>query len=170
MREEIIEITVELMNRSGVKFTIDDIAAELRISKKTVYKYFKGKEELAAAVFDKIISDTIAKQQSILASINTIRYKIKEYLIEYIEIYRLTSSEIFNLYSLSKQLRDGIVLRINDNWCGVEELFEEYFIQQDKLDCNIAIMRIIIEGSYDKIYHEFNRRRIASNCLDIILA
>jgi len=54
MRNRIILTAREKINRYGWrKFTIEDIASELGISKNTVYKYFKTKNEIISAVVDK---------------------------------------------------------------------------------------------------------------------
>ena len=59
MREKILEVTALLIKQYGLrKFTVDEIAAELKISKKTIYKYFMGKDEIIRAYFeDAIASD-----------------------------------------------------------------------------------------------------------------
>ncbi len=37
------------------KFTMDDISYDLKISKKTIYKYFKSKNDLISQYFNEII-------------------------------------------------------------------------------------------------------------------
>jgi TetR/AcrR family transcriptional regulator, cholesterol catabolism regulator len=55
-KQRILEKTHELFNRFGIRsVSMDDIAAQLGISKKTVYQYYSDKEELVAAVFVSII-------------------------------------------------------------------------------------------------------------------
>lgn len=47
MRQRIIEHTLKLVGTTGLrKFTMDAIAAELRMSKRTLYMYFPSKEQL----------------------------------------------------------------------------------------------------------------------------
>ena len=38
-REKILEATLKVFNQKGLKFTMDDIASELSMSKKTIYMY-----------------------------------------------------------------------------------------------------------------------------------
>ena len=53
MRNRIIQTAREKINQCGFrKFTINDIAAELGISKKTVYEYFASKDEIISTVVD----------------------------------------------------------------------------------------------------------------------
>lgn len=53
MREKILEISKDLFLNLGFKsVTMDEIASNLGVSKKTIYKYFKNKTDLVAGVTD----------------------------------------------------------------------------------------------------------------------
>lgn len=52
-KERILVKTNELFNRYGIRsVSMDDIAAQLGMSKKTLYQYYTDKDELVHAVFD----------------------------------------------------------------------------------------------------------------------
>jgi AcrR family transcriptional regulator len=52
-KERILEKAHELFHRYGIRsVSMDDIAAQLGMSKKTVYQYYVDKDELVNAVFD----------------------------------------------------------------------------------------------------------------------
>ena len=51
-KERILIATIKLFNEKGLKFTMDDIAAELKISKKTIYQIFKDKESMFLHMVD----------------------------------------------------------------------------------------------------------------------
>ena len=46
MKEKILEAAIEEFEKKGLKFTMDDIAKNLAISKKTLYAVFQNKEEI----------------------------------------------------------------------------------------------------------------------------
>ena len=46
LRETILEGTIQAFNKKGLKFTMDDIASLLGMSKKTIYTVFRDKESL----------------------------------------------------------------------------------------------------------------------------
>lgn len=53
MKEKILEISKDLFLSLGFKsVTMDEIASNLGVSKKTIYKYFKNKTDLVAGVTD----------------------------------------------------------------------------------------------------------------------
>ncbi len=56
MEERILDKASELIKRFGLrKFTMDEIAGELGISKKTVYKYFESKNQLISEIINRIV-------------------------------------------------------------------------------------------------------------------
>ena len=60
MKERILQKANDLFRRYGVKsITMDEIAAQLGASKKTIYQYFSDKDELVEAV----VRETIAFSQ-----------------------------------------------------------------------------------------------------------
>ncbi|GLG01202.1 putative transcriptional regulatory protein TetR [Alicyclobacillus hesperidum subsp. aegles] len=61
-RQRILEVAYELFNTRGYKgVTISDIAEKLGMSKKTIYQYFSGKEEIASSVIDEVMGRVSAK-------------------------------------------------------------------------------------------------------------
>jgi TetR/AcrR family transcriptional regulator, cholesterol catabolism regulator len=56
-KERILVKSNELFNRYGIRsVSMDDIAAQLGMSKKTLYQYYTDKDELVNAVFDIILN------------------------------------------------------------------------------------------------------------------
>jgi AcrR family transcriptional regulator len=56
MRDRILDAAERLLGRLGYqKMTIDDIAAEAKIGRRTIYLSFSSKEELALATIDRIV-------------------------------------------------------------------------------------------------------------------
>lgn len=52
MRDRILSAVAQLINRYGLKkFTVDEVATTLHISKKTIYQYFSGKDEMIHEYF-----------------------------------------------------------------------------------------------------------------------
>lgn len=67
-KEKILENAEALFNRYGVRsVSMDDIARELSISKKTIYQFFKDKDELVTL----ITKEHIDRERSIMASVRT---------------------------------------------------------------------------------------------------
>lgn len=66
MEQEIIAKAKELFQRYGLRpVTMDDIAKELGVSKKTLYKYFANKEELVSHTVDQVFERVKANMISL---------------------------------------------------------------------------------------------------------
>jgi AcrR family transcriptional regulator len=100
-KDRLLEIAKERFERFGFKkTTMDEIAMDARVSKKTIYENFKNKEDLFAALFMK---EALAARKYVLkelAKYTDPLEKIKEYL--------LISKKYFEKYPfMVKVLQDG---------------------------------------------------------------
>jgi len=85
MKEKIIKGASEMYRRQGVRsVTMDDIARELGISKRTIYEKFKDKDELLEHCIMKYKSDQLEIKQKIISessNVLEIMYKMMYELI-----------------------------------------------------------------------------------------
>ncbi len=65
MKERLITTAAVEMNKRGVKFTIDSLAEQLGISKKTVYQYVASKQELIHLVVATALRDMTEQMNDI---------------------------------------------------------------------------------------------------------
>jgi AcrR family transcriptional regulator len=61
---------VSTSNSGLKKFTVDELAAELHISKKTLYQYFSGKDEMIRGCFEETLG---SDRQSVLDAVGSDR-------------------------------------------------------------------------------------------------
>ena len=62
MRDRILAAAEQLLGRLGYqKMTMDDIAAEARVSRRSIYLHFSGKEEVALGTIDRIVERLIVR-------------------------------------------------------------------------------------------------------------
>ncbi|MDD2620151.1 MAG: TetR/AcrR family transcriptional regulator [Syntrophomonadaceae bacterium] len=67
MKDRVMQITRKEISRFGLRrFTMDDVAAQLGISKKTLYKFFASKSEL---IHDVLISDLQKDKEQFMQAI-----------------------------------------------------------------------------------------------------
>lgn len=83
-KARILEVGAELFMRYGIKsVTMDDLASELSMSKKTIYQYYKDKDEfvyqVAKCEMDKDYCDMLALKSGTADAIEEI-YNISEYI------------------------------------------------------------------------------------------
>jgi AcrR family transcriptional regulator len=74
MQERILNKACELMFQTGVKHvTMDDLATQLGISKKTIYQYYKDKDALVSSVVEfELANHALLCNQSTQAADNAV--------------------------------------------------------------------------------------------------
>lgn len=111
MKEKILDSAANLIQQYGLKkFTVNEIASELRISKKTIYKYFNSKEEIIQEYFEAFIT---SDKDSVLNAINS----DKDFLEK---IYLVVHSN--HQYRLPVNILNEAKLFYPDEWAKIEQL------------------------------------------------
>lgn len=94
-RDKIIEYcSVKFLKDGFYYVTVDQIASELRMSKKTIYKYFSTKDELVEAVAIKMMEDVSTRIEEIITSEN-------DSLTKALMLFEVMA---------------GVVVRFSENW------------------------------------------------------
>lgn len=140
MRDRIIEYSIQRLLLDGLRFSIDDVAKALRISKKTIYRYFPTKEDLAVEIYETYYENAMCQIKTITAA-GTGDAALQLLRIYYQSIY-MSRDEIFNKYALNAKIR-GLA---QSNRERMKICFENTLHQADKT----AIM-IIIDGALQKL-------------------
>lgn len=99
MKNKIIEKSGEMFRQFGYsKVTLSEIATEMGISKKTIYNYFDGKEQLLYAVID-------SSRQKFEENIRLIESKTDDFREMVREILSLTGMRVTELQVFQKDLK-----------------------------------------------------------------
>src|SRR5437764_12745669 len=68
LREAILDATERLLARKGFRqMTMDDIAAESCVSRRTIYLYFPGKEQVAVDSIDRVVRRLLERLRAVAA-------------------------------------------------------------------------------------------------------
>lgn len=84
---KIVNATINIFKEKGVKFTMDDLANNLGVSKRTLYENIDSKETLLNLLVDDIFDSITEKGKEILndATIDNLE-KLKESLLFYLHL------------------------------------------------------------------------------------
>ncbi|MBN3524065.1 TetR/AcrR family transcriptional regulator [Paenibacillus apiarius] len=66
MRERIMKAFMEELQDKGIKFTMDDLARRLGISKRTLYEHFSSKAEVLDTIIEQTLEEGDAKTNEII--------------------------------------------------------------------------------------------------------
>ena len=99
MREKIIDTAIEEFTRNGLKFTMNDVAKALGISKKTIYTVFESKQDVLMAIADRYARDFTDMRQEIEADteLDTLEKLERLFCAIPTKYYNIGLSRIFEL-------------------------------------------------------------------------
>lgn len=138
MKNKIIQASIESIKNEGLRFSVDSLANSLKISKKTVYKYFPDKEALATALYEKFFLE--ASERAVALSRQSTLTAKKELLKLYFECKWMTRGKIFNKYKLNRTIYNYTAEKLDILWKRISADFT-----------NPDTLRIIIDGSFEKL-------------------
>ena len=154
VRKEILDATIALFNRKGLKFTMDDLAAELHRSKKTIYVFFPDKKHLLDEMVDYIF-DSIKASERLIAedpSLDTVE-KIRRVLGAMPEEYR--SVDLRQLYILKEKFPSiyaHVETRLETGWEPTVALIEQGIREGAVRPVSIPVFRTMMQATLEQFF------------------
>lgn len=114
-REIILKIARDLFARYGLKkTTVDDIAAEARIGKATIYYYFKSKQKIFKTVVERelailknAIREAISKEDSPQEQLQAFIFTRISHMQKLVNLYRVTKDIVTELLPDLEKIRES---------------------------------------------------------------
>lgn len=154
LRETILEATLQEFNHKGLKFTMDDIAKRLSVSKKTLYTVFSNKEELFLALVDYLFDSIKESEQRVLNddSLSTVE-KIHAVLGVLPESYReVDFRQLYLLKDKYPKIYKKVELRLETGWERTIALLEEGMAEGCIRPVKIPILKMMLEASLEQFF------------------
>lgn len=151
-RDLIYEATIEEFNEKGIKFTMDDVARRLHISKKTLYNVFKDKEELFLKTIEYGFSAIKISEQEILQDKNLdIAEKIRRIIIVLPDKYRnVDFRKVSGMKEKYPTLFYEVERRIESDWEPTLNLIQQGMQEGRIKKVNPMILKAMIEATMEK--------------------
>lgn len=117
IKQQILEKSEELFMRYGIKsVTMDDLARELGVSKKTLYQYVENKSDLIEQIFQ----NRVAQEKKDMAAIRETSTDAVE------EILRIADYVIAKLRQLSPTTMYDLQKYYRNTWCQMDALHQRH--------------------------------------------
>lgn len=150
LRQRIIVAATELFQSSGLQFTMQEVAAALNISKKTIYTVYPSKESLLLDMIDSLFADIHRKKSEIAAAPNPIEERIKSVIVALPEQYGALDfrrlDELEDKYPAAAQ---RVREHLETNWEPTIALLEEGIAAGRIRPISIPILRQMIVASIE---------------------
>lgn len=154
MKEKILEATVKVFNEKGLKFTMDDIAKELSMSKKTIYTVFSDKSSLFGEMVDYCFDKIKESEAAILndGNLSTVE-KIKRILGVLPESY--ADIDFRQLYLLKDKYPDiyrKVEERLESGWEGTITLLNQGMEEGVIRPVNVILIKTMLEATLEQFF------------------
>ncbi len=143
MKNKIIEESITNLQQEGLRFSVDTLAERLKVSKKTIYKYFPTKEVLAYAIYEKFYRDLNDKITNILQQQE--ESLTEQLLFCYFDSAKMIRKEIFNKYCLNNIIGDFATQHHTEICNTIESEICNGLSHEE-----IRIYQLIIDGAFDR--------------------
>ncbi len=154
LQEEILNAATELFKVKGLKFTMQDVADEMHIAKKTIYKLYPSKEELLMDLAVKGFEKIQEHKRRILESDLGMKEKIATVLIAMPEKYRtIDFRKLKGIEQKYPEIWKEISRNLDSEWEPIYELLEEGKRQGKVRDVKLPVLRQMITASIDSFLY-----------------
>ncbi len=154
LRESILEGTMQAFNEKGLKFTMDDIASQLGISKKTIYTVFKDKDSLIYEMVDYCFDTIKESEQNILKNfgLSTVE-KIKAILGVLPDSYKdIDFGQLYLLKDKYPRTYKKVEKRLETGWETTIALIELGIKEGVIRDIKIPILKTMMEATLEQFF------------------
>lgn len=153
-REEILEGTLQAFHQKGLKFTMDDVAKILQMSKKTIYTVFHDKEELFLAMVDYLFDGIKESEQQVLKNENlSTLAKIRTILGVMPEGYKdVDFRQLYLLKDKYPAIYRQVELRLETGWEATIALIEQGVAEGVVRPIQIPILKLMLEAALEQFF------------------
>lgn len=154
LKEEILKGTIQIFNEKGLKFTMDDIAERLKISKKTLYKVFDDKEDLFLTMVDYMFDTIKESEREVIEdeNLSTVE-KIHKILGVLPEGYKdIDLRQLYLLKDKYPKIYKQVEIRLETGWEMTIELIEQGITEGCIQPIKIPILKMMLEASVEQFF------------------
>ena len=156
LRGRILDEAAKQFDRKGIKFTMDDLAHALGMSKKTIYTVFEDKRSIMTQTIDRFFDDALIEEEMIL---NDETLSVPEQLRQIIGRVpeRYTQNDLSQLYVLKEKYpsvyRHWKFCREN-YWEGVAQLLEKGIQEGSIRPVSLPILKTMFQATVEQFFQK----------------
>lgn len=153
-KEKILEATIKVFNRKGLKFTMDDIASELSMSKKTIYTVFRDKESMFFAMVDYCFDKIKESESELLSddSLSTVE-KIRGVLAVLPSGYKdVDFRQLYTLKDKYPNTYSRVEERLETGWEKTIALINQGIEEGSIRPVNVNLLKSMLEATIEQFF------------------
>ena len=154
VREQILDATIHVFNKKGMKFTMDDVARELGMSKKTIYTVFADKQELVYDMVDYCFDSIKESEARVMrnAGLTTLE-KIQGIMGVLPEGYKeIDFSQLYILKDKYPRIYSRVEERLESGWDSTMELLQRGMDEGVIRRVDKALVKVMFEATLEQFF------------------
>lgn len=165
IKTEVMRSCIRLFNAKGLKFTMDDVATDCHISKKTMYVIFKDKEEMFLAVVDYLFDGIKMSEALVLGddSLTTVE-KIRKIMGVMPESYKeMDFGRFYVLKDKYPSIYAKVAERLETGWETTLDLLEKGQKEGVVRPVDISLVKLMFEATLEQFFRSDYISRSSNN-------
>ena len=138
LKGDILEATIQAFQKKGLKFTMDDLASLLGISKKTIYTVFPDKNSLVLEMVDYCFSSIKESEQEVLQDLSLYR--------------ELDLRQLYQLKERYPEVYEKVKSRLETGWESTISLLEQGISEGKIRNIQIPILKTMMEATLEQFF------------------
>ena len=154
IKTKILEATIKVFNKKGLKFTMDDIASELSMSKKTIYTVFKDKETMFYQMVDYCFDNIKRSEEQVINddSLSTVE-KIRRILCVLPEGYKdIDFRQLYLLKDKYPKIYFKVEERLENGWESTISLINQGVEEGSIRPVKIQVFKTMMEATIEQFF------------------
>ena len=156
MKEKILEAAVDAFNEKGLKFTMDDLAKRLSMSKKTLYTVFEDKQELFFAMVDYCFAAIKDAEKRVLEDESLdIVDRIQKLIVVLPDKYKgINLRQVYLLKEKYPKVYKEVEKRLENDWEPTIALLNQAMEQKRIRPINVYVFKTMVEGTIEQFFQK----------------
>lgn len=154
IREVILDATLEVFSEKGMKFTMDDIASRVNMSKKTIYTVFEDKKTLFYEMVDYGFDNIKESEKKVLENekLDTVG-KLREILGVLPESYKdIDFRQLYILKEKYPKIYRKVEERLENGWESTIALLEQGMREGALRKVDIPVFKTMFEATIEQFF------------------
>lgn len=178
MRQRIMDGAMAEMHERGIKFTMDDLARRLGVSKRTLYENFSSKEELVGSLLAEAIAELKAKREAIARDETLdIREKFRQMMTVRPALWNeRTDNLMLDIKKSMPEQCKKLESTMDELWQVIEDLLHEGARTGYFRPVFFPVIRAMFKGAYNELSaykllreHRLTVTEMLNEMLDILM-
>lgn len=152
MKEKIIDAAIDAFTENGLKFTMNDLAKKLGISKKTIYTVFESKQDVLLGIADRYAADFISMQKELEAdeSLRTDE-KLEKLLCALPDrYYGIGLNRLYEVSAKYPRPYRRLIAVVNQGWTLAETYLKKGMEEGSIRQISLPVVMAMVEGTVNR--------------------